>query len=339
MAWIDAGHPVGRGRPTEAEPADARRAGSTPTRRSPTSSTTLVDGRRATRSTPSSTGSAPTSRSSPWCSWRGTTRSRSSTRWRSTWRRSPRCSRARRLAVMHAASQDLEVLDLACGALPDARCSTRSSPRASSATPSRRCRRWSSGSSGCACPRATGSPTGCAGRSATSSSRYAAADVAVPARARTSTLTERLEARGRLGWALEECELHAPARPGRCATPRRRGCGSRRPGRSAATGGRRRPGGRRLARAAGGRDRSAGAVRPARTSALVGIAQRAPTTLDDLSGSAASTTATSGGTVGDELLDAVPKGRERPASPEGAPGVTASSTASCARRSRWCRRG
>ena len=72
-------------------------------------------------------------------------------------------------AVAHAAFQDLDVLQAACGAVPSTSSIPRSPP-ASSACRRRRCPAWSTSCSALRCPRPTGSRTGWRDRSATARS-------------------------------------------------------------------------------------------------------------------------------------------------------------------------
>ena len=184
------------------------------------------------------------------------------------------------LAVLHAAQQDLEVLSqgLRHGARPG--CSTPSWRPASSATPRRRSPTWWRPSWGCRSPRPTGCPTGCAGPSAATSCSYAAADVLHLLDLQRACRAE-LDELGRLEWALDECEelRTRPTGPGRA---RGRLAPAQGPAHPAGPGPRRRPGGGGVARAAGGRQRPAGRGSSSPDLAVLGIAQRPPSTLDQL---------------------------------------------------------
>ncbi len=272
MAWIDAGPPRRRGRRARAD----RVPGLTRDRRRSTDFEWVADddvarrrrhdhgrGRplRARHRVPPRAHVLPEGRAraagvgrpaSPW-----------STRWPSTSQPLAEVLDGPGLAVMHAAGQDLEVLELACGTVPPTLFDTQlAAGFVGYATPSlaalaeQRAR-------ASACPRATGSPTGCAARSTPTSCAYAAADVA-HLLALHDQLTADLESRGRLEWALDECEAAAHRAAARCATPSDAWRRIKEARHLAGHGRRRRPGGGRLARAAGRRDRPAGALRAAR---------------------------------------------------------------------------
>lgn len=212
------------------------------------------------------------------------------------------------VVVMHAASQDLEVLDLACGVLPKHLFDTQ----------------VAAGFSGHSLPsllslverefgvhlpkgdRLTDwlhRPLGAEQR------RYAAADVEYLLGLH-ERLTDQLDARGRLDWARQECELH-----------RLRGHVERdpeeawlrikeaRPLRGAAAGA-------AQAIAAWRERRAAELDQPVRfvmsDLAVVGIAQRAPTSLDELRRVRGVDDRLARGRTGGEILDAVAKGRSSP---------------------------
>ena len=180
-------------------------AGSTPTAPSPSSSTSWKAS-PSSPSTPSSTASGPTGRRSRWCRSAGRAASRSST----SCARDPRMlapalrphhggRHARRVPGPRGAS--------ATSATRSRRsCSTPRSRPASSATARRRWHRWCRASSASPCRRATGSPTGSAARSATTPAPTP------PPTSPTSACwppasAPRSATRGRLQWALDECEL------------------------------------------------------------------------------------------------------------------------------------
>ena len=124
IAWAAAGFDVATGAGSGARRCLTRRspiAGSID-RTTSTTSSTPCSASRGTRSTPSSTASAPTTRSSRWCRSPGaptTARSwRSSTRSPSTSRRSRKLFSSDALCVIHAAQQDLDVLTHAVGSVP-----------------------------------------------------------------------------------------------------------------------------------------------------------------------------------------------------------------------------
>jgi ribonuclease D len=212
------------------------------------------------------------------------------------------------VVVMHAASQDLEVLDLACGVLPNHLFDTQ----------------VAAGFSGHSLPsllslvereyqvhlpkgdRLTDwlhRPLG------TEQQRYAASDVEYLL-GLYALLTEQLEARGRLAWALEECELHRQrGRVVRDPEDAWLRIKEARPLRGAAAGA-------AQAVAAWRERRAASLDQPVRfvmsDLAVVGIAQRAPTTLDDLRRVRGVDDRLARGKIGQEVLDAVSEGRSSP---------------------------
>ena len=105
--------------PASSRGESSRRATST----TPTPSTTWSTSsptNRSTPSTPSSTASGPTSRGSPWSRSPGPAASRSSTPSPSTLRPFAKVLEGLGLAVLHAAQQDLDVLDQRHRRRPDA---------------------------------------------------------------------------------------------------------------------------------------------------------------------------------------------------------------------------
>jgi ribonuclease D len=221
------------------------------------------------------------------------------------------------LAVVHAASQDLEVLDLACGAVPSRLFDTQLAagflghtlPALSSLVEREFGKRLPKGD------RLTDwlrRPLRDEQKS------YAASDVQylVPL---YETLTERLEARGRLSWVLEECELqrrrNRVARDPDEAWLRIKEARSLRPPAAGVA----------WALAAWRERRAAETDQPIRfvlpDLALVGIAQRAPTTIDELKRVRGVDDRHLRRSVGAQILDAVQKGREARA-PRGRPDVT-----------------
>ena len=149
----------------------------------------------------------------------------------------PRCSTAPGLCVMHAASQDLEILARVCGTRPEPAVRHPGGGRVRRLQQRRPGRAGAGRARACSCPRPTASPTGWPARCPRAPSTYAAADVA-HLHELHDRLVAKLEARGRLQWALDECEVHrtraasgqrrpsgpggASRRPGRCAAGRRR---------------------------------------------------------------------------------------------------------------------
>jgi ribonuclease D len=209
------------------------------------------------------------------------------------------------VVVMHAASQDLEVMDLACGALPRELFDTQlaagfvgHSLPALSALVDR--------FFGVHLPKGDRLTDWLRRPLGADQCKYAVADVEYLLELRTK-LTAELEERGRLGWALDECEaLRAKGRIVREPDDAWLRIKEARPLRGEVAA---------IARSvAAWRERRAAELdQPARfvisDLAVVGIAQRKPKTLDDLRKVRGIDDRHARGRVGEAILDAVEKGR------------------------------
>ena len=307
-------------------------------RRPPSStiSSTSWSPSRATPSTPSSTASGRTSRGSPSSSSPGRAGWRSSTRWPSTRRRCGGCSPRPALAVAHAAQQDLDVLTHAVGA----------DPAAPVRHPGRgRLRRL----------RHAVAVVAAAGRARDHAGQGRPADrLAAPAADRRPARVRRRRRRLAARAARPPRRRADRARPAGVGRGRVRGAAlpadrGDRPARSAWL----QAEGRPLAAVHGRgpsprpspawREREAAATdTPVRQVlpdlAVLGIAQRQPTTLDELAQARGVDERHRRGRIGRELLAAV-AGRQggRPAA--GARRRRRARPLASARPSRWCRRG
>ena len=211
-------------------------------------------------------------------------------------------------AVLHAADQDLEVLELACGTVPSTLYDTQvaagflgmSTPSLASV-----CDRWV----GVRLPKAERLTDWLARPLGDRQREYAASDVAHLLEVR-DLQEAQLEARGRLAWCRTECELaRIKQRGGRDPDEAWRRIKEVRSLKGQA---------RSVARAvAAWRERRAAAVdQPPRfvlsDMAVVGIAQRAPATADELARVRGVDDRLARGRSGSEILDAVRAGRDAP---------------------------
>jgi ribonuclease D len=213
------------------------------------------------------------------------------------------------VAVMHAAGQDLEVLELACGTIPTALFDTQLAAGFDGyATPSLSA--LAERVVGCRLPKGDRLTDWLRRPLDSEQLRYAATDVAHLFTIQDH-LTADLEEDGRLSWALDECEqLRTRSRSLRDPEEAWLRIKEARHLRGPAAG---------VARAvAAWRERRAAEIdQPVRfilpDLGVVGIAQRMPTTREDLRSIRGLDERHVRGQLGDELLDAVAEGRQHPA--------------------------